>query len=68
YANGDIYSGAFRGGRRHGQGILTLADGVKFAGLWDNGELIEPAAQNTPSQPAEPQSDAPNTPTEPAEN
>ena len=39
YANGDVYEGEWRRGRRLGRGILTRADGHVQIGLWRNDEL-----------------------------
>ena len=34
YANGDIYEGSFKEGKRHGQGALTFTDGDDYTGAW----------------------------------
>ena len=34
YGNGDVYEGAFKEGKRHGQGTLTFADGDDYTGAW----------------------------------
>ena len=40
YANGDVYSGQLKNGIKHGQGILTFADGRVSSGIWRDNELI----------------------------
>ena len=40
YGNGDIYSGEWLGGERHGDGALMFArDGSQVAGAWERGAL-----------------------------
>ena len=34
YANGDVYEGSFKEGKRHGQGALTFTDGDDYTGAW----------------------------------
>jgi hypothetical protein len=35
-ADGEKYSGEFKGGKRHGHGILTSKDGTRYEGGWAN--------------------------------
>ena len=37
FANGDLYSGKFKNGKKHGQGTLTYADGEIYKGSFKNG-------------------------------
>ena len=38
YADGDIYVGEFKDGKRHGQGTYTFANGDKYVGEFKDGE------------------------------
>ncbi len=35
YKTGAIYSGQWKGGLRHGQGVMTWPDGAKYEGMWE---------------------------------
>jgi len=37
YKNLATYNGEFKGGFRHGTGIMTWADGAKYDGQWNFG-------------------------------
>ena len=39
YANGDVYEGMFRDGKRQGEGVLRYATGEQAEGNWINGVL-----------------------------
>ena len=42
YASGDVYSGAFVDGKKHGQGsYLFKASQSTFMGRWENGAFVE---------------------------
>lgn len=34
YKSGATYSGQWRGGLRHGAGVMTWPDGAKYDGMW----------------------------------
>lgn len=34
YRNGDVYSGHWMAGKKHGPGMYTYADGTKHDGVW----------------------------------
>jgi hypothetical protein len=36
YANGDVYDGEWRGGRRHGNGMYTYRSGNVYFGAWED--------------------------------
>ena len=38
FDDGNTYTGAWRDGKKHGQGIRTWADGDKYTGAWRNGK------------------------------
>lgn len=38
YANGAVYEGEWRGGRKHGRGIYRTSDGESYNGEWVNGK------------------------------
>ena len=40
YSTGHTYTGAFKNGVRHGDGILLMPGGRKIVGLWENNEII----------------------------
>jgi len=41
YANGDIYVGQYRAGKKHGDGTYAYAkDGTKLIGQWENGKIV----------------------------
>ena len=42
YANGDVYEGEWRRGKREGRGIMTYANGETQLGLWAADELTAP--------------------------
>jgi hypothetical protein len=37
YEDGAVYEGQWKDGQWHGQGMLTLADGTKHIGRFENG-------------------------------
>jgi len=39
YANGDVYEGSFRSGKRQGAGTMRYSDGQETSGTWENGAL-----------------------------
>ena len=39
-SQGTTYTGAFKDGKRHGQGTLTHPDGGKDTGEWKDGKLV----------------------------
>ena len=39
FASGGTYTGAWKDGKRHGQGTMKYADGTKRTGEWKYGEL-----------------------------
>lgn len=39
WPDGRRYSGQYFKDKKHGEGILTLLDGRKIAGIWLNGEI-----------------------------
>ena len=41
YSDGQKYSGDFKDGEKHGQGILIDADGKTVEGEFKNGELVK---------------------------
>ncbi|MEO0866321.1 MAG: 2-isopropylmalate synthase, partial [Pseudomonadota bacterium] len=41
YANGDIYEGTFKNGKRQGSGTMRYATGEEASGEWDSGALNE---------------------------
>lgn len=41
YSNGDVYSGCFKDGSRHGRGKLFLASGSYFEGYFSKGMLFK---------------------------
>jgi hypothetical protein len=38
------YQGSWKGGQRHGQGLMVFADGVVFRGLWEEDSWVQSAA------------------------
>ena len=38
YANGDVYEGEWKAGKKHGEGTLTYADGAVYAGSFIDGQ------------------------------
>jgi len=43
YANGDTYTGGFKDGLFHGEGVLNKSNGEVQAGVWANGQFKSPA-------------------------
>jgi hypothetical protein len=42
YSSGDIYTGGFRQGRKHGSGMYNFkAHACQFLGIWSDGEFVE---------------------------
>ena len=41
YPDGATYEGGWKEGRKHGEGVLTEADGTVTEGEWVDGELKE---------------------------
>jgi hypothetical protein len=42
YSSGDIYTGGFRQGRKHGSGMYNFkAQACQFLGIWSDGEFVE---------------------------
>ena len=39
YANGDVYEGLFKAGKRQGEGTMKYASGQEATGNWENGAL-----------------------------
>ena len=40
FPNGSVYSGEFKDGLFHGDGVYILSDGMEFEGVFDFGEFI----------------------------
>ena len=40
YSNGDVFEGAFKQDKFHGHAALSSAQGVKYRGCWDHGDLM----------------------------
>jgi len=38
YANGDVYEGEWKNGKKEGQGVMTYANGNVYDGHWKNGK------------------------------
>ena len=38
YANGDVYEGGYKAGKKHGYGTYTYASGVVDEGKWKHGK------------------------------
>jgi hypothetical protein len=42
YSSGDIYTGGFRQGKKHGSGMYNFkAHACQFLGIWSDGEFVE---------------------------
>ncbi len=41
FSTGHSYTGMFKGGVRHGEGILRMPGGRKIVGIWESNEIIE---------------------------
>ena len=41
HANGNLYVGEYKNGKRHGTGTLTYSDGKIMSGIWKNDEIDE---------------------------
>ena len=41
FANGDIYTGDFKNGKKSGRGTYVFVNGTRQTGMFENGELIE---------------------------
>ena len=55
YANGDVYTGKFEGGKRQGVGTMAYSSGQEQTGDWTNGAFTPqtpPATQEDAIQPA----------------
>jgi hypothetical protein len=44
YSTGHKFTGGFKDGVRHGEGIMLLPGDRKIVGVWENGELVEGTA------------------------
>ena len=36
WPNGDMYEGNYKNDLRHGYGVFTNPDGMKYEGMWEN--------------------------------
>ena len=41
FSSGHSYTGMFKGGVRHGEGVLLMPGGRKIVGIWENNEIIK---------------------------
>jgi hypothetical protein len=41
YSTGHTYTGSFKDGGRHGEGVLLLPGDRKMVGVWENDEIVE---------------------------
>ncbi|PCJ15946.1 MAG: hypothetical protein COB02_17420 [Candidatus Cloacimonadota bacterium] len=47
FEDGEIYQGIVKNSYRHGEGLFTLAEGLKIQGNWLNGALSSPITSST---------------------
>ena len=45
YSSGDIYKGDWKGGERHGVGVMQYANGNVFDGTWSKGVPVPVTVQ-----------------------
>jgi len=44
YADGNRFEGEYKDDKKHGQGVMTYANGNREQQVWENGELISSEA------------------------
>jgi hypothetical protein len=50
FANGDVFEGEFKAGKRNGKGVYTCASGTKQTGVFENSEMIEEISIERPNK------------------